>query len=164
MYSLYQLEVLKSQLTSVQEEKEEAALADSTEDYKKAAELKAKECSLTEQIEALNKKIKLKNLTIQDIAEVIENWTKIPVTKITEAETQKLLNLESNLHKRIIGQDEAVAAVARAIRRNRAGLKIDNSDPSVSDIRSYMIMLCNILEALHSMTPPIIHRDLQRVK
>ena len=127
---LYQLEVLKSQLTSVQEEKEEAALADSTEDYKKAAELKAKECSLTEQIEALNKKIKLKNLTIQDIAEVIENWTKIPVTKITEAETQKLLNLESNLHKRIIGQDEAVAAVARAIRRNRAGLKSTNRPPS----------------------------------
>ena len=127
---LYQLEVLKSQLTSVQEEKEEAALADSTEDYKKAAELKAKECSLTEQIEALNKKIKLKNLTIQDIAEVIENWTKIPVTKITEAETQKLLNLESNLHKRIIGQDEAVAAVARAIRRNRAGLKSTKRPPS----------------------------------
>ena len=127
---LYQLEVLKSQLTSVQEEKEEAALADSTEDYKKAAELKAKECSLTEQIEVLNKKIKLKNLTIQDIAEVIENWTKIPVTKITEAETQKLLNLESNLHKRIIGQDEAVAAVARAIRRNRAGLKSTKRPPS----------------------------------
>ena len=127
---LYQLEVLKSQLTSVQEEKEEAALADSTEDYKKAAELKAKECSLTEQIEALNKKIKLKNLTIQDIAEVIENWTKIPVTKITEAETQKLLNLESNLHKRIIGQDEAVAAVARAIRRNRAGLQSTKRPPS----------------------------------
>lgn len=127
---LYQLEVLKSQLTSVQEEKEEAALADSTEDYKKAAELKAKECSLTEQIEALNKKIKLKNLTIQDIAEVIENWTKIPVTKITEAETQKLLNLESNLHKRIIGQDEAVTAVARAIRRNRAGLKSTKRPPS----------------------------------
>ena len=127
---LYQLEVLKSQLTSVQEGKEEAALADSTEDYKKAAELKAKECSLTEQIEALNKKIKLKNLTIQDIAEVIENWTKIPVTKITEAETQKLLNLESNLHKRIIGQDEAVAAVARAIRRNRAGLKSTKRPPS----------------------------------
>lgn len=127
---LYQLEVLKNQLTSVQEEKEEAALADSTEDYKKAAELKAKECSLTEQIEALNKKVKLKNLTIQDIAEVIENWTKIPVTKITEAETQKLLNLETNLHKRVIGQDEAVAAVARAIRRNRAGLKSTKRPPS----------------------------------
>lgn len=78
----------------------------------------------------LIKKIKLKNLTIQDIAEVIENWTKIPVTKITEAETQKLLNLESNLHKRIIGQDEAVAAVARAIRRNRAGLKSTKRPPS----------------------------------
>lgn len=127
---LYQLEVLKNQLTSVQEEKEEAALADSTEDYKKAAELKAKECSLTEQIDALNKKVKLKNLTIQDIAEVIESWTKIPVTKITEAETQKLLNLESNLHKRIIGQNEAVAAVARAIRRNRAGLKSTKRPPS----------------------------------
>ena len=123
---LYQLEVLKSQLTSVQEEKEEAALADSTEDYKKAAELKAKECSLTEQIEALNKKIKLKNLTIQDIAEVIENWTKIPVTKITEAETQKLLNLESNLHKRIIGQDEAVNQVSDAVIIARSGLREAN--------------------------------------
>ena len=127
---LYQLEVLKNQLTSVQEEKEEAALADSTEDYKKAAELKTKECNLTEQINALNKKLKLKSLTIQDIAEVIESWTKIPVTKITEAETQKLLNLETNLHKRIIGQDEAVAAVARAIRRNRAGLKSTKRPPS----------------------------------
>src|SRR5699024_10895501 len=57
---LYQIEVLKNQLTSVQEEKEEAALADSTEDYKKAAELKTKECNLTEQINALNKKLKLK--------------------------------------------------------------------------------------------------------
>ena len=127
---LYQLEVLKNQLTSVQEEKEEAALADSTEDYKKAAELKTKECNLTEQINALNKKLKLKSLTIQDIAEVIESWTKIPVTKITEAETQKLLHLENNLHKRIIGQDEAVAAVARAIRRNRAGLKSTKRPPS----------------------------------
>ena len=95
-------------LKAVQEEKEEAALADSTEDYKKAAELKAKECSLTEQINALNAKMQLKNLTVQDIAEVIESWTKIPVKKITEAETQKLLNLETNLHKRVIGQNTAV--------------------------------------------------------
>ena len=127
---LYQLEVLKNQLKAIQEEKEEAALADSTEDYKKAAELKTKECSLTEQIEALSKKVKLKNLTVQDIAEVIENWTKIPVTKITEAETQRLLNLENNLHKRIVGQDAAVEAVARAIRRNRAGLKSTKRPPS----------------------------------
>ena len=127
---LYQLEVLKNQLKAVQEEKEEAALADSTEDYKKAAELKAKECSLTEQIDQLNEKMQLKSLTVQDIAEVIESWTKIPVKKITEAETQKLLNLEQNLHKRVIGQDDAVAAVARAIRRNRAGLKSTKRPPS----------------------------------
>lgn len=67
--------------------------------------------------------MKLVNLTVQDIAEVIESWTKIPVKKITEEETQKLLNLEGNLHQRIIGQDNAVEAVSRAIRRNRAGLK-----------------------------------------
>ena len=127
---LYQLEILKGQLKAVQEEKEEAALADSTEDYKKAAELKAKECSLIEQIDNLNDKMKLKNLTIQDIAEVIESWTKIPVKKITEAETQKLLNLELNLHKRVIGQEKAVEAVSRAIRRNRAGLKSTKRPPS----------------------------------
>ena len=115
---------------AVQEKKEHRLQKMLDAANKTTAELKAKECSLTEQIEALNKKIKLKNLTIQDIAEVIENWTKIPVTKITEAETQKLLNLESNLHKRIIGQDEAVAAVARAIRRNRAGLKSTKRPPS----------------------------------
>ena len=93
---LYQLEILKNQLKDVQEDKEEAASADSTEDYKKAAELKAKECALIEQIDKLNKKMKLVNLTVQDIAEVIESWTKIPVKKITEEETQKLLYLEEN--------------------------------------------------------------------
>jgi len=128
--TLYKLEILKNQLKQVQEEKEEAALADSTEDYQKAAELKAKECSLIEQIEKLNNNLKLKDLTVQDIAEVIENWTKIPVKKITEEETAKLLNLESNLHKRIVGQEEAVAAVSRAIRRNRAGLKSTKRPPS----------------------------------
>ena len=74
--------------------------------------------------------MKLRELTVQDIAEVIESWTKIPVKKITEAETLKLLNLENNLHKRIIGQNEAVEAVARAIRRNRAGLKSTKRPPS----------------------------------
>ena len=127
---LYELEVLKNELAKVQEEKEEAAQADSTEDYQKAAELKTRECSLNERINELNQKLELKNLTVQDIAEVIENWTKIPVTKITEEETQKLLNLEQNLHKRIIGQDEAVSSVSRAIRRNRAGLKTTRRPPS----------------------------------
>lgn len=127
---LYQLEILKNELAKIQEEKEEAASADSTEDYQKAAELKTKECALIEQIEELSKKLKLKNLTIQDIAEVIENWTKIPVKKITEKETQKLLNLETNLHKKVIGQDSAVEAVSRAIRRSRAGLKSTRRPPS----------------------------------
>ena len=127
---LYELEVLKNELKEIQEQKEEAALADSTEDYKKAADLKMKECTLQEQIDALNKKMKVKNLTITEIANVIENWTKIPVNKITEEETKKLLNLEENLHHSIIGQEEAVEAVSRAIRRNRAGLKSTKRPPS----------------------------------
>ena len=127
---LFKLEMLKQELKSVQAEKEEAASADSTEDYEKAADLKTRECQLIEQIDMLNSKLKLKNLTVQDIAQVIENWTKIPVKKITEAETQKLLNLETNLHKRIIGQEEAVSAVSRAIRRNRAGLQTTKRPPS----------------------------------
>ena len=127
---LYTLELLKNELKVVQDEKNEAAQADSTEDYQKAADLKTRECQLIEQIDNINKNLKLKELTVQDIAEVIESWTKIPVTKITEEETAKLLNLENNLHKKIIGQDDAVAAVSRAIRRNRAGLKTTKRPPS----------------------------------
>ena len=127
---LYDLEILKNKLSDVQAQKEAAAEADSTEDYKKAAELKTQECSLTEQIEAIEKRMKPVVLTTADIARVIENWTKIPVQKITEEETQKLLSLEDNLHKRVIGQNEAVSAVARAIRRNRAGLKSTKRPPS----------------------------------
>ena len=127
---LYKLEILKQELKKVQAEKEEVVAADSTEDYQKAADLKTKECQLIEEIDKINSKMKLKNITLQDIATVIESWTKIPVKKITEAETQKLLNLESNLHKRIIGQEEAVNAVSRAIRRNRAGLQSTKRPPS----------------------------------
>ena len=127
---LYQLEMLKQELKNVQTQKEEVAQADTTEDYQKAADLKTKECKLIEEIDKINKKMKPRNLTIQDIATVIESWTKIPVKKITEAETQKLLNLETNLHKRVIGQEEAVNAVSRAIRRNRAGLQNEKRPPS----------------------------------
>ena len=127
---LYEIEVIKNQLEKISEEKEEAVSSDSTEDYQKAADLKTKECILNDKLEELNKNLKLKALTVQDIAEVIENWTKIPVTKITEAETQKLLNLEKNLHKRIIGQNDAVSAVSKAIRRNRAGLQSTKRPPS----------------------------------
>ncbi len=127
---LYKLEMLKQELTQVQTEKEEVIAADSTEDYQRAADLKTRECQLMEQIDKLNSKMKLKQITVQDIANVIESWTKIPVKKITEAETQKLLNLETNLHKRVIGQEEAVNSVARAIRRNRAGLQSTKRPPS----------------------------------
>ena len=127
---LFTLEKLKQELEQVQAEKEEVIAADSTEDYQKAADLKTRECQLIEQIDKLTETMKPRQLTIQDIANVIESWTKIPVQKITEAETQKLLNLENNLHKRIIGQDEAVSAVSRAIRRNRAGLKSTKRPPS----------------------------------
>ena len=127
---LFRLEMLKQELAEVQAQKEDAAQADSTEDYQKAADLKTRECRLIEEIDHINSTIKLKSLTVQDIAQVIENWTKIPVKKITEAETQKLLNLETNLHKRVIGPDKAVSAVARAIRRNRAGLQSTKRPPS----------------------------------
>ena len=127
---LYNLELLKNKFNEVLAEKEEAAEADSTEDYKKAAELKMKECQLKDEITKLEAKLKPQILTDEDIAKVIESWAKIPVQKITEEETEKLLTLESNLHKHVIGQDEAVEAVSRAIRRNRAGLKSVKRPPS----------------------------------
>ncbi len=127
---LYELEVLKNRLAEIQKEKEEAVESDSIEDYQKAADLKTEECNILERIEELNQKLELINLTVNDIAEVIEHSTKIPVKKITEAETVKLLNLEQNLHNRIIGQNVAVEAVSRAIRRNRAGLQSTKRPPS----------------------------------
>ena len=127
---LFKLEMLKKDLAKVQAQKDELAQPETDEDFQKVADLKTQECKIMEDIDALSKKMKPRNLTLQDIATVIENWTKIPVKKITEAETQKLLNLETNLHKRIIGQEEAVSAVSRAIRRNRAGLQNEKRPPS----------------------------------
>ena len=127
---LYNLEVLNKKLKEIQSQKEEAAEADSTEDYQKAANLKMEECKILEEINKIKSTMVIKELTVQDIANVIESWTKIPVKKITEKETQKLLNLENNLHKRIIGQEEAVNSVSRIIRRNRAGLKSTKRPPS----------------------------------
>ena len=128
--ALFELELIKNELKKVAEEKEEAVSSDSIEEYQKAADLKTKECNLIQRMEEIEKTLKPATITIQDIAEVIERWTKIPVTKITEAETQKLLNLESNLHKHVISQDTAITAVAKAIRRNRAGLQSTKRPPS----------------------------------
>lgn len=127
---LYELEMIKNELAVIETEKEEAVSSDSIEDYQKAADLKTKECSLKERMEQIEKTLKPSVLSIQDVAEVIERWTKIPVTKITEAETEKLLNLEKYLHKHVIGQDKAVEAVSRAIRRNRVGLQSTKRPPS----------------------------------
>ena len=127
---LFKLELLKTELKRVQSEKEIVVAADEAEDYQKAADLKTRECQLIEEIDTLNASMTLTNLTEANIAAVIESWTKIPVQKITEAETQKLLNLEANLHNSIVGQSEAVNAVSRAIRRNRAGLQSTKRPPS----------------------------------
>ncbi len=92
------------------------------QDYEKIAELKTRECSLKAELENLKSQLADVSLTPDDIAYVVESWTKIPVQKITQAETERLLGLEERLHKRIIGQTQAVSAVSRAIRRNRAAL------------------------------------------
>ncbi len=120
---LVELEALKQELKAIQEEKESCISADSIEDYQKAADLKVHECSLIEKIKDIEDKNKDIKITIEDIAFVIEAWTKVPVQTLTEIETDKLLNMEDRLHTRVIGQDEAVKSVAKAIRRNRSGFR-----------------------------------------
>lgn len=120
---LVELEALKDELKKVQEEKEFAISADSIEDYQKAADLKVRECKLLQNIKDFEDNNKADILTVEDIAHVIESWTKIPVQKLTEIEAVKLMNLEERLHKRVIGQNEAVRSISKAIRRNRAGFK-----------------------------------------
>ncbi len=97
-------------------------------DYKQAATLKAQRLSLEKEYdEAKNKWLKDKKIrqvvTEEDIAELISKWTGIPVSRMLEGETEKLVHMEESLHRRIVGQDEAVSAVSDAIRRARAGLK-----------------------------------------
>ncbi len=120
---LVEFEALKEELKKVQEEKENAISADSIEDYQKAADLKVRECKLLQQIKEIEYKNKDMEITLDDVAYVIESWTKIPVQRLTEVEAKKLLNLEERLHGRVIGQRDAVSSVAKAIRRNRADFK-----------------------------------------
>ncbi|HEX9061078.1 MAG TPA: AAA family ATPase [Clostridia bacterium] len=121
--ALVELESLKEELKKVQEEKEYAISADSIEDYQKAADLKVRECKLIEKVKEIEDKNRDIEITVDDIAFVIETWTKIPVQKITEIEAEKLLNLEDKLHARVIGQNEAVKSVSKAIRRSRSGFR-----------------------------------------
>jgi len=120
---LVEYSVLKDELKKVQEQKENAVSADSIEDYQKAADLKVRECKLLEQLKEIEDNDKDMEITVDDIASVIESWTKIPVQKLTEVEAAKLLNLEERLHMRVVGQNEAVTSISKTIRRTRAGFK-----------------------------------------
>jgi ATP-dependent Clp protease ATP-binding subunit ClpC len=113
-------------LESVRKEKESAV---ATQQYEYSGELRDRELQLTEKIETMKKEWKVKQeegrpvVTSEDIAEVVSMWTNIPVVKLTIDETSRLLQMEEALHRRIIGQDEAINTVAKAVRRARAGLK-----------------------------------------
>ncbi|SHK53211.1 ATP-dependent Clp protease ATP-binding subunit [Tepidibacter formicigenes] len=117
---LVEIQALKEELEKIQDKKEEAS---NNNDFEKAAQYKMDECRIEEKIKEMEKKYSEVEITIEDIAFVIESWTKIPVQKITEGEAQKLLNLEDRLHKRIIGQHEAIVSLSKAIRRNRSGFR-----------------------------------------
>lgn len=117
---LVELEALRTELSVIKEEKEDAAEND---DYERAAELKVNELRIESKIKELAKECENVHLTTEDIAYVIEAWTKIPVQRINEVEAEKLIHLEDRLHKRVIGQHPAVTSLARAIRRNRSGFK-----------------------------------------
>ncbi len=120
------LKNLEAELERIAKEKQEAITA---QDFEKAAKLRDEERDLTEKAKEEKKNWKegstsnVLEVTADDIADVISSWTNIPVKKLAEEESEKLKNLEGILHERVIGQDEAVKAVAKAIRRGRAGLK-----------------------------------------
>ncbi|MDD4327139.1 MAG: ATP-dependent Clp protease ATP-binding subunit [Eubacteriales bacterium] len=117
---------LEQKLSEISAQKKAAA---EREDFESAAKLRTEEISLTEELDNEREKWKQHQetkeniLTPEDIADIVSDWSGIPVNKLTETDSEKLKNLEEELHKRIIGQDEAVKAVAKAIRRGRLGLK-----------------------------------------
>ncbi len=120
------LKSLEEKITTLHREKSQAIAA---QDYEKAAQLRDIEKNYQEQVDIERENWRKQRqqsgraVTADDIASVVSGWTGIPVTRLTEDEGQRLLHLEDTLHQRVVGQDEAVAAVARAIRRGRVGLK-----------------------------------------
>ena len=130
---LVQLQIMKNELDKIKDEREKAEIIDEENkelDYEKIANLKSRETALINQIAEISQGNIELELSVEDVANVIENWTKIPASKISETEATKLLNLEANIHKHLIGQDKAVTAVCNAIRRNRAGLRNKKRPPS----------------------------------
>jgi len=116
-----QLQLVEMELSKLEEETENPQ-------YERIAELKSEKCRLEGERSGLRTRQRETSITIHDVAKVIELWTGIPVQSITETDKEKLINLEERLHKRVIGQNKAVEAVARAVRRNRA-LKLTRKRP-----------------------------------
>ena len=121
-----ELKSLEEKLAALRKEKAEVI---AKQDYEKAAQLRDIEQNYVQQVE-IEREHWRKNLAVsrgtvgeEDIAKVVAGWTGIPVTRLTEDESQRMLKLEETLHQRVVGQDEAVTAVAKAIRRSRVGLK-----------------------------------------
>ena len=120
------LKALEEKIAALHREKSEAVTA---QDFEKAAQLRDIEKNYQEQVEIERdnwRKQMAQNrgsVTADDVAKVVAGWTGIPVTRLTEDESMRLLKLEEKLHQRVVGQDEAVNAVAKAIRRSRVGLK-----------------------------------------
>ena len=114
----------EDKLKQLQASRDEASLE---RNYEKAAKIQSEIVKLENELEKLNiktsKNEKVNSIGANEIADVVSRWTGIPVNKITETEKEKLVNLEAILHKRVVGQDEAVEAVAKAIRRSRVGLQ-----------------------------------------
>jgi ATP-dependent Clp protease ATP-binding subunit ClpE len=124
--TLVKLENCRTILEDLKKEQDdlENKISGSPEDvqlYEKQAELKSRLLRAEKELETLENDNKPTPITSEDIAKVVEMWTGIPVQRITEGETAKLLHLEERLHQRVIGQEQAVSALARAIRRHRAG-------------------------------------------
>ena len=121
-----QLEKLQQRLEQILKEKEESIVLG---DFEEASNLGQEQIRVEEELKKEQKKMDRKRsgkkLTVgeEDVADVVAVWTKIPVSRLTEKESGRLLKLESTLHKRVVGQDEAVTAVAKAIKRGRVGLK-----------------------------------------
>lgn len=119
-HGLVEIKALKEEVQKLESERAEAI---EFEDFKRSADLQVEILRVTEKIEALDKTTNDVHLTVEDVAYVIEAWTKIPVQKITEEEAEKLLALEDRLHGRVVGQEDAINAIAKAIRRSRSGFK-----------------------------------------
>jgi ATP-dependent Clp protease ATP-binding subunit ClpC len=136
LYSLPEnLKEMKREIDRLMAEEESAGFE---RDYERASRMKAERLALEEKFAGLRSNWEAENkldevVDVDDIADVIHQWTGIPLTQLMESEAQKLLNMESRLHERIVGQDEAIAAVSDAIRRARSGLK-DPRRPSGSFI------------------------------